>query len=114
MPLDWLSEAGLDVAAIDAPRSSPAFRRVLDRCLDGVDDLLAVARDLPARLTSRHLAMESAVILRLAERLTALLRAGDPLAGRVGLRRRDFAACGLRGAGGELWRRLLGSAWPGR
>ena len=41
--------------------------------------------------------MESAVIVRLADRLAALLRAGDPIAGRVALRKSDFAACGLRG-----------------
>ncbi|MHA1600596.1 MAG: squalene synthase HpnC [Alphaproteobacteria bacterium] len=108
LPRDWLSEAGIDVSALDKSASSPAMRRVIDRCLDGVDDLLTRARELPGRLESRHLAMESAVIVRLAARLTALLRAGDPLAGRVALRRRDFAACSLRGAGGELWRRMLG------
>jgi squalene synthase HpnC len=108
LPLDWLSEGGLDVTAVDQSASSPAMRHVIDQCLDGVDDLLALARTLPGRLQSRSLAMESAVIVGLATRLTALLRAGDPLAGRVALRRRDFAACGLRGVGGELWRRMFG------
>jgi len=107
LPLDWLREAGIDVTALDEAASSPALRRILDQCLDGVDDLLVHARTLPGRLHSRHLAMESAVIVRLATRLTALLRAGDPLAGRVALRRRDFAACGLRGIGGEAWRRMF-------
>jgi len=108
LPLNWLTEAGIDVTAVDSGASTPAMRRVIDQCLDGVDDLMAVARELPGRLASRHLAMESAVIVRLAERLTAHLRTGDPLAGRVALRRRDFATCGLRGAGGELWRRMFG------
>lgn len=107
LPLDWLTAAGADVTDLDASACSPGLRRVIDQCLDGVDDLMAAARTLPARLKSRHLAMESAVIVRLAIRLTALLRAGDPLAGRVALRRHDFVACGLRGAGGELWRRML-------
>lgn len=108
LPLDWLNAAGLDVTVVDSAACSPAMRRVIDQCLDRVDDLMAVARTLPPRLESRNLAMESAVIVRLAERLTVLLRAGDPLAGRVALGRRDFAACGLRGAGGELWRRMFG------
>ena len=33
----------------------------------------------------------------MATRLTALLRAGDPIAGRVALSRWDFARCGLAG-----------------
>ena len=109
LPLDWLTAAGAEVTALDAPACSPGLRRVIDQCLDGVDDLMATARTLPARLKSRPLAMESAVIVRLAVRLTALLRAGDPLAGRVALRRHDFVVCGLRGAGGELWRRMFAS-----
>ncbi len=51
------------------------------------------ARALPGRLVDRRLAMESAVIVRLADRLAALLRAGDPIAGRIRLRRWDFARC---------------------
>ena len=78
------------------------MRAVLDRTLDGVDALMADARTLPGRLKSRRLAMESAVIVRLASRLSTLLRAGDPIAGRVALSRWDFARCGLAGVLGEL------------
>jgi hypothetical protein len=81
---------------------------MLDRCLDGVDELMRAARDLPAKLRSPRLAMESAIIVRLAERLTVLLRRGDPLAGRVALSRVDFLACGLRGAGGVIVQRGFG------
>ncbi len=87
------------------------MRRVLDRCLDGVEDLLVEARALPGRLQHARLAMEAAVILRLAERLTVLLRQGDPLAGRVALSRIDFLACGLRGAGGVLVQRAFGGRY---
>ncbi len=107
LPLDWMDAEGIDVAALDAEGGSPGLRRVLDHCLDGVDELMAAARQLPAHLKSRHLAMESAIIVRLAGRLTALLRAGDPVAGRVALSRLDFASCGLRGAGGEILHRVL-------
>jgi squalene synthase HpnC len=100
LPQDWMAEAGVTAEDLRADRSSPGMRRVLDRCLDGVDDLLRRAAALPGRLNSRHLAMESAVILTLAERLAALLRQGDPLAGRVALSKVDFFACGLRG----VWR----------
>ncbi|MFQ6016816.1 MAG: squalene synthase HpnC [Kiloniellaceae bacterium] len=110
LPLDWMGAEGIEVTVLGEARSRPDFRRVLDRCLDGVAGLLVTAQELPGRLKSPRLAMESAAIVRLAGRLTELLRAGDPLAGRVALRRIDFAACGLRGIGAVLLQRLLRSA----
>jgi len=108
LPGDWLVAASVGVEALDEARCAPGLRHVLDRCLDGVAELLAEARALPHRLHSTRLAMESAVILRLAERLTGFLRHGDPLAGRVALGRLDFVACGLGGSGGVLLQRALG------
>lgn len=105
LPLGWLELEGARVEALDAAACSAPLQRVLHRCLDGIDALLATAQDLPAALRSRRLAMESSVILRLAERLSQRLRQGDPLAGRVALTRGDFARCGLRGVAGELLRR---------
>ena len=95
---DWLREEGGEIADIDEPSMSPALRRVTDRMLDGCDALMIDARQLPAALTSKSLAMESAVIVRLADRLIALLRNGDPLATRVALSKLDFASAGIRGA----------------
>lgn len=97
LPQDWMAEAGADVADLDAPAASPPLRRVLDRCLDGAEALLAEARPLPGRLSSRRLAMESAAILRLAERLCVMLRERDPLATRVALPKAKAAAYALRG-----------------
>ena len=108
LPGDWLAAAGLGAAALDEARCAPGLRQVLDRCLDGVEDLLVEARGLPGRLRNPRLAMESAVILRLAERLAVRLRRGDPLAGRVALGRLDFLLCGVGGAGGVLLQRALG------
>ncbi len=108
LPLDWMGAQGLEVSALDQARSGPGLRRVLDHCLDGVAELLHVARQQPAKLESPRLAMESAIVVALAERLTILLRSGDPLAGRVALSRLDFLACGLRGAGGALVGRAFG------
>jgi hypothetical protein len=56
--------------------------------------------------------MESAVIVQLARRLAARLRAGDPLAGRVALSRGDFASCGLKGICGVQANRLFGRRQP--
>ncbi len=102
LPADWLDECGVDIPELDEPEAGIGLRLVIDRCLDGCDALLAEARFLPGRLKSRRLAMESAVIVRLARRLTRLLRRGDPLAERVALTRLDFARCGLTGAAAGL------------
>ncbi len=102
LPLDWIKSAGVDERVLKRDFCTPGTRRVLNLCLDEADDLLVMARLLPERLSSRSLAMESAVILRLARKLSALLRERDPLAVRVALSRFDFVACGLRGIGAVL------------
>ncbi len=97
LPQDWLQAAKTTVEELDAPRSSAGMRAVIDRCLDSTDRLIVVARTLPAQLTSRHLAMELAVIVRIAEKLSALLRRRDPLAMRVKLSKPAFLGCGFHG-----------------
>ncbi|MEQ9125542.1 MAG: squalene synthase HpnC, partial [Alphaproteobacteria bacterium] len=83
----------------------PGLRAVIDRCLDGCAALMDPARGLPVRLRSRRLAMETAVIVRLADRLLRRLRKEDPVAGRVELSKIDFALCGVRGAVTGFFRR---------
>ena len=111
LPEPWLLEGGgVGAAELDRPAASQTLRRTIDRCLDGVDTLMVRARTLPGRQTNRRLAMESAVIVRLAERLAARLRAGDPLAQRVALTKMDFALSGVRGALAEAFGRRPGKA----
>jgi hydroxysqualene synthase len=105
LPLDLFAAAGIGVEALDQPAASPALREVLDRTLDGVDDLLITAGDLPSALRSRRLAAESAVILEMAKRLARELRARDPLAERVELTRARFLQFGIAGLGRLLWDR---------
>jgi hydroxysqualene synthase len=97
LPQDWLAAAGVGVEALDAAAAGPGIRRVIDQCLDGTDALIATARPLPGQLRSRRLAIESAVIVRIAERLSRLLRRRDPLAGRVKLSGPQFAGCAIGG-----------------
>jgi squalene synthase HpnC len=106
LPEDWMMEAGITVDALDTPAASPALRQVLDRCLDGTERLLRLARTLPGRMQSRRLAMETAAIVRIAERLIVLLRRRDPIAERVELSKAGFLWCCIRGAARE-------SAHPG-
>jgi squalene synthase HpnC len=105
LPQDWLAAAGVGVEALDAAAAGPDLRRAIDQCLDGTDALIAIARLLPGQLRSRRLAMESAVIVHIAERLSRLLRRRDPLAGRVKLSGLQFAGCGLTGVARALFRR---------
>ena len=93
----WLEKAGGAISDLDKAKSSAALEVVHHRMLDGCDGLMVEARQLPSVLKSKHLAMESAVIVRLAARLMARLRKGDPLATRVALSKLDFASAGLRG-----------------
>lgn len=97
LPEAWLTAAGIDVTALDAPLTSPALRQVLDQCLDGTEVLMQKARRLPGRLRDRRLAMESAVIVRIADNLVSLLRQRDPLATRVKLPKTRLAFCALGG-----------------
>ena len=90
VPLDWLAAEGLDVAALGGAACDARLRRVLDRCLDGVDALLEQAKPLPLLLRSGRLALESAAILSLARDLAAALRTHDPIAERVAHGRARF------------------------
>jgi hydroxysqualene synthase len=104
LPGDWMAESGTTVADLDRDAASPGLRQVIDRCLDGCEGLMQRARPLSAQLTNRRLAMETAVIIRLADRLLVLLRRHDPIAGRVALKKTDFISCGLRGVLAGLFR----------
>ena len=100
---DWMAEEGTCVEDLDRDAFTPGMRRVADRMLDGCEALMADVRLLPRALKSKSLAMESAVIVNLAERLIEILRKGDPLASRVALKKIDFASAGLRGVVGGFF-----------
>jgi hydroxysqualene synthase len=92
LPLGDFTAAGTAVAALAAPASSPALRRVLDAQLDRTALLVADARALAPGVAAGGLRRECAVIVELATRLLRRLRRGDPLAARVGLSKSDFLA----------------------
>ncbi|MGK9230067.1 squalene/phytoene synthase family protein [Inquilinus limosus] len=92
VPTDWIEAAGgIDRFFAPDEASARIRRPVIDRCLDIVDAMLDTACTLPGQLTSRPLAAEVSVMLWLARRLTARLRAGDPILTRVALSKADFA-----------------------
>jgi farnesyl-diphosphate farnesyltransferase len=92
LPRQDLEACRATIAELQAPQLSVGLRCVIDRLLDATDQLIAEARDLPARVKSPGLRRECAVIVNLAERLSRHLRGGDPLARRVKLTPIDFAA----------------------
>jgi squalene synthase HpnC len=98
LPLDWMDQEGAAVAELDGVAAKPELRRVLDRALEATETLMVTARRLPPGLESRRLAIESAFIINIADRLIDLLRRRDPLAGRVELSKVQFLWCGIRGA----------------
>lgn len=108
LPQDWLVAAGASEADLNRRAASPALRAVIDRCLDGVDRLLRQSRILSAGLSDRRLAAEAAVIQRIAERLAAELRGGDPLAGPVKLGRSAYLAALVSGLARAVGDRIRG------
>lgn len=98
LPTDWLTFEGATIDDLDRPALTPPLRRVIDRCLDGVEALLTEAATLPRGLRSRRLAMESAAIIAIARQLSMRLRRQDPLAKRVALGKPAFLWCCVRGA----------------
>jgi squalene synthase HpnC len=83
LPAPWFAAAGGAVTDLAGPTATPAVRRVIDRCLDGVDRLLTRAERAPLTVRRRGLRLEMAVIVELAKALSARLRREDPVAGRV-------------------------------
>ena len=100
VPLDYLAREGIDVEALGQSRCQPELRRVIDRMLKDTDQLIAKAEQLPKRLKSFRLRCESAIIVRIARRLSDELARRDPLAERVKLRWTSLAAAAIEGI---LW-----------
>ena len=96
LPDDLMAEYGVRPEHVLEEVASPELRRVMDRLLDECDRLEASAAALPGLIRDRRLRLEAATILALARRLSARLRAGDPIAGRIAPGKTDFAASALR------------------
>lgn len=97
IPTDFLRNEGCDVTDLDRDACSPAMRRVIDHILDRTDELLVRARPGPARIANFGLRLETAVIIAIAEKLSALLRRRDPLAERIELGKFHKIFAALRG-----------------
>lgn len=97
LPAVWLEKHKTNVEALAADKATGSLRAVLDDCLNATDELMKTANQLPGKLKSRRLAMESAVIVNIANALIAELRTRDPLAERVKLTKGQIVRCTLSG-----------------
>jgi squalene synthase HpnC len=97
LPAETLAASGAGLDDLKAAAAGPGLRRCLDRLLDGVEELARRYRPLASGIRDPRMRGEAAAITVLADRLTARLRRGDPVATRVKLSRTDFAVAGLTG-----------------
>ena len=107
LPGNWMNEAGVDVNTLNGNRSTKALRRVFDLCLDATDGLLDVAARLPGRIRNPRFAMDAAVVVAIAQKLSAELRRRDPIEERVVLTKMQYAACCGYGIGRVLFRSVF-------
>jgi squalene synthase HpnC len=96
---EWMREAGARTDDLARPEMMPPMRAVFDKMLAATAELNAAAAALPDLVKARRLRIETAIIVRLARRLTTHLRFGDPLATRVKLTKLDFIAATIGGLG---------------
>ncbi|MGE5546374.1 MAG: squalene synthase HpnC [Solirubrobacterales bacterium] len=97
IPRDWLLARGIGNEEFRGDAVGPDLRAVMDLMLEGVDALIERAAPLPGLIADRRLRLEAAATLAVAERLSALLRNGDPLAGRVALSPFQYFSAFTRG-----------------
>lgn len=83
IPTAMLAEAGAQVEALGAAKASPALRSVIVAMARKTQSLLAQSAVFSGMIRDMRLAVEVAVIQRLAESLTRRLITHDPLSERV-------------------------------
>jgi squalene synthase HpnC len=106
LPLDSLMAYGIGVDALAAPNASPALRSALSSIAGQTGELLPQASKLPLAVKDAWLGLETGVIVRLAQKLIALLMTRDPLSERVHLTKAGAVLQAAQGAATTLVARL--------
>jgi len=106
IPLDAFAEAGTGVEALGAAQAVPALRDCTRRLARRTGSLLRESSPFSSQIDDMRLALEVAVIQRLAERLVGLLGRRDPLSERVHLGKAGVASFGLLGLISGAFRRV--------
>ncbi|MFC0408248.1 squalene synthase HpnC [Roseomonas elaeocarpi] len=114
IPEDALTEAGIGVESLAAERASPALRGVIAGLARRTAGLLDRSRPFSRGIDDLRLALEVAVIQRLAESLNGRLLVRDPLRDRVHHRKGEALSLAMLAAlsalPGRLGRRKTGAA----
>lgn len=103
IPQDWLKENQSKTNDIGAGEASLGLLKTIHQCVEGSLDLMATARKLPGVLKNRSLAMESAFIVEIADKLLEKLAHEDPVATRIELSKWQFFVCGAKGVAAVLF-----------
>ncbi|MBX7147199.1 MAG: squalene/phytoene synthase family protein [Alphaproteobacteria bacterium] len=86
LPLSFMKDNKCDVEILSAPQSSSALRQILNLCLERIDqELMPKARLLPFNLKNKGIALQSAIVVEIAEQLINKLKIKDPLKKKVKL-----------------------------
>src|SRR6516165_2900216 len=112
VPLDALAASKASIAELGEAKASAALRACLCGLAERTGRLLDASEPFSARIADFRLAMEVAVIQRLARRLVATLRARDPLSEKVHLSKPQVASIGLRGVASGAWQRIARALFP--
>jgi len=83
LPLDVLAAHGVDVTDLGKPAATPALRAALRDLVARTEILLVRSAGFARAIRDRRLAVEVAIIHRLASDLTRRLKTHDPLSQRV-------------------------------
>jgi len=112
LPESELAAAGVGLEALRAPKASPALRQVIADLAGLTGVLLDQARPLAGQVRDGRLALEIAVIQRMAESLNAGLRRRDPLSERVHHSKPEVLGLALTTALAFPFKRLAGRSRP--
>jgi phytoene/squalene synthetase len=111
LPLDMLEAYDTGVEALAAPAASLALRACFAAIVERTGGLITESGNLPLAVKDARLGLETGIILRLAQRLVALLTTRDPLRDRVHLTKAGAALEAMQGAAVTLAARLA-RPWP--
>jgi squalene synthase HpnC len=109
LPLDALAASGATVESLAATKASPELRDSLRAIVRRTAAMLPEAARLPLLVKNFRLSMETAIIVRIANKLLTRLLERDPLIQRVHLTKAQALAVAGGGIASALLGRLLGS-----
>jgi len=109
IPQDGMAQHGTDVTALAAPKASANLLACLHELAIQTQKLVDEGRKMSPQVKDLRLALETAVIGRLAQTLVALLKTRDPLSQRVHLSKPEFLALTLVGIGDGFIGRARGA-----